>query len=75
VRDLRRVHSHIAALAYPALERAAEAADRGVRPAPAARFVAETTPAGDLDDHHEMTPHQEGAPHQYGKAGLRKEVQ
>ena len=29
VRDLRRVHSHIAALAYPVLERAAEPDDRG----------------------------------------------
>src|SRR5712691_1652903 len=28
VRDLRRVHSHIAALAYPVLERAAEKHDR-----------------------------------------------
>jgi hypothetical protein len=28
IRDLRRVHSHIAALAYPVLERAAEAGDR-----------------------------------------------
>jgi phosphate:Na+ symporter len=27
VRDLRRVHSHIAALAYPVLERATEAGD------------------------------------------------
>ena len=36
VRDLRRVHSHIAALAYPVLERAAEAADRRVRAAPIA---------------------------------------
>jgi len=33
VRDLRRVHSHIAALAYPVLERAAEGTDRGIRPA------------------------------------------
>ena len=49
VRDLRRVHSHIAALAYPVLERAAESADRTVRPAPvaAAGFVAETASAGD----------------------------
>jgi phosphate:Na+ symporter len=28
IRDLRRVHSHIEALAYPVLERAAESGDR-----------------------------------------------
>ena len=33
VRDLRRVHSHIAALAYPVIERAAGGADRGDRAA------------------------------------------
>jgi phosphate:Na+ symporter len=32
VRDLRRVHSHIAALAYPVLERAAEKPDRDADP-------------------------------------------
>ena len=32
VRDLRRVHSHIAALAYPVLERAAEKPDRDAEP-------------------------------------------
>ena len=32
VRDLRRVHSHIAALAYPVLERAAEGGDRDGSP-------------------------------------------
>jgi phosphate:Na+ symporter len=31
-RDLRRVHSHIAALAYPVLERAAENDDRNAEP-------------------------------------------
>jgi phosphate:Na+ symporter len=36
VRDLRRVHSHIAALAYPVLERAAENEGRDAGPAPAA---------------------------------------
>jgi phosphate:Na+ symporter len=30
LRDLRRVHSHIAALAYPVIERASEAGDRDV---------------------------------------------
>jgi phosphate:Na+ symporter len=54
VRDLRRVHSHIAALAYPVLERAAGDADRSGRPTPvaAARPVAETAPAGDPGNHH-----------------------
>jgi phosphate:Na+ symporter len=36
VRDLRRVHSHIAALAYPVLERAAESEGRDADPAPTA---------------------------------------
>jgi phosphate:Na+ symporter len=36
VRDLRRVHSHIAALAYPVLERAAESEGRDAGAAPAA---------------------------------------
>jgi phosphate:Na+ symporter len=36
VRDLRRVHSHIAALAYPVLERAAESEGRDAGPVPAA---------------------------------------
>ena len=35
VRDLRRVHSHIAALAYPVLERAAESEGHDAGPAPA----------------------------------------
>ncbi|MBV8133763.1 MAG: Na/Pi cotransporter family protein [Alphaproteobacteria bacterium] len=54
VRDLRRVHSHIAALAYPVLERAAESVDRRARPASvaAARLAAETAPAGDSGDRH-----------------------
>jgi phosphate:Na+ symporter len=34
VRDLRRVHSHIAALAYPVLEFAAEKDDDGAEPSP-----------------------------------------
>jgi phosphate:Na+ symporter len=34
IRDLRRVHSHIAALAYPVLERAAESDGRDAGPAP-----------------------------------------
>jgi phosphate:Na+ symporter len=36
VRDLRRVHSHIAALAYPVLERAAESEGGDADPAPEA---------------------------------------
>jgi phosphate:Na+ symporter len=35
-RDLRRVHSHIAALSYPVLERAGESGDRDAEEAPAA---------------------------------------
>jgi len=52
VRDLRRVHSHIAALAYPVLERAAEGVDRRVRPAPAAptTLAAEEERAAALGD-------------------------
>jgi phosphate:Na+ symporter len=43
VRDLRRVHSHIAALAYPALERAVESegGDAGPAPADATRALSE----------------------------------
>jgi phosphate:Na+ symporter len=43
VRDLRRVHSHIAALAYPVLERAAESEgqDAGPTPATATRALSE----------------------------------
>ena len=36
IRDLRHVHSHIAALAYPVLERAAESEGRDAGAAPAA---------------------------------------
>jgi phosphate:Na+ symporter len=52
VRDLRRVHSHIAALAYPVLERAAGGADRSAAPAPVGdtRFVVETAPVTDPGD-------------------------
>src|SRR5260370_9840891 len=38
VRDLRRVHSHIAALAYPVLERAAEYNNRDTEAAAARRL-------------------------------------
>ncbi len=52
VRDLRRVHSHIAALAYPVIERAAGGADRGDRPALVSPIglVAQTGPTADLAD-------------------------
>ena len=36
IRDLRRVHSHIAALSYPVLERAGESGNRDTEEAPAA---------------------------------------
>ncbi len=36
IRDLRRVHSHIAALSYPVLERAGESSDRDTEGTPAA---------------------------------------
>jgi len=54
VRDLRRVHSHIAALAYPVLERASGGGDRGAGPPPigATRLVAETAPTRDAGDRH-----------------------
>jgi len=54
VRDLRRVHSHIAALAYPVLERAADGSDRGDGPAPLAaeRLVAEPQPAAEPGNRH-----------------------
>jgi phosphate:Na+ symporter len=35
IRDLRRVHSHIAALSYPVLERAGESSDRDIEEMPA----------------------------------------
>jgi phosphate:Na+ symporter len=52
VRDLRRVHSHIAALAYPVIERAAGSADRRDRPALASPtgLVAPAGPTADLAD-------------------------
>jgi len=52
VRDLRRVHSHIAALAYPVLERAAEKGDRdaGMTPVPAATLAVEEERAAALGD-------------------------
>jgi phosphate:Na+ symporter len=54
VRDLRRVHSHIAALAYPVLERAADGSDRGAGPAPVAaeRLVAGPEPAAEPGNRH-----------------------
>ena len=52
VRDLRRVHSHIAALAYPVLERAAETGDRGADRTPLAEtaLAAEDERAAALGD-------------------------
>jgi phosphate:Na+ symporter len=52
VRDLRRVHSHIAALAYPVLERAAETGDREADLAPGASttLAAEEEGAAALGD-------------------------
>ena len=52
VRDLRRVHSHIAALAYPVLERAAETGDRDADLAPVAptTLAAEEERAAALGD-------------------------
>jgi phosphate:Na+ symporter len=54
VRDLRRVHSHIAALAYPVLERAVGGADRSAAPAPLGdtRLVVETEPVTDPGTRH-----------------------
>jgi hypothetical protein len=51
---LRRVHSHIAALAYPVLERATGGGDRsaGPRPVGATRLVIETVPMRDAGDCH-----------------------
>jgi phosphate:Na+ symporter len=53
VRDLRRVHSHIAALAYPVLERTAETGDRETDLAPVAptTLAAEEEGAAALGDH------------------------
>jgi phosphate:Na+ symporter len=54
VRDLRRVHSHIAALSYPVLERTGESSDRDTEAAPAAVAAAHPAPLdrseGPLDD-------------------------
>jgi phosphate:Na+ symporter len=52
VRDLRRVHSHIAALAYPVLERAAETGDRDtdLTPLAATTLAAEEERAAALGD-------------------------
>jgi phosphate:Na+ symporter len=50
IRDLRRVHSHIAALAYPVLERAAESADYDVEPAPAPARTSSVEAAAADDD-------------------------
>ena len=52
VRDLRRVHSHIAALAYPVLERAAENDHRDIELAPVAAttVAAEIGPAAERAD-------------------------
>ena len=54
VRDLRRVHSHIAALAYPVLERAAAGEDSGDRPTPlaAAGLLADAAQVTDRRDRH-----------------------
>ena len=54
VRDLRRVHSHIAALAYPVLERAAAGEDSGDRPTPlaAAGLLADVAQVTDRRDRH-----------------------
>jgi phosphate:Na+ symporter len=54
IRDLRRVHSHIAALAYPVLERAAETGDRdaGLMPVAATTLSAEEERAEATGDHH-----------------------
>jgi phosphate:Na+ symporter len=52
VRDLRRVHSHIAALAYPVLERAAEGVDRRAQTVPLATTggVGQARPAAEFGD-------------------------
>jgi phosphate:Na+ symporter len=53
-RDLRRVHSHIAALAYPVLERAAAGEDSGdqLMPPAAAQLLADAAEATDPADRH-----------------------
>src|SRR6202048_4537327 len=54
VRDLRRVHSHIAALSYPVLERAGDSSDRDTEEAPAAAAADNPAPldgsGGPVDD-------------------------
>jgi phosphate:Na+ symporter len=54
VRDLRRVHSHIAALAYPVLERAAEGVDRRAQTVPLSTTggVGQARPAAEFGDRH-----------------------
>lgn len=44
IRDLRRVHSHIAALSYPILERAGESGDRDIEEMLAATGADHPTP-------------------------------
>ena len=50
IRDLRRVHSHIAALAYPVLERAAESDEYDTLPEPVARGTASMEATSARDD-------------------------
>jgi phosphate:Na+ symporter len=50
IRDLRRVHSHIAALAYPVLERAVESSDYDAAPASAAPGAASVEVASARND-------------------------
>jgi phosphate:Na+ symporter len=50
IRDLRRVHSHIAALAYPVLERAAESGDYDAVPVSVARGTASVEVASTRDE-------------------------
>jgi phosphate:Na+ symporter len=54
VRDLRRVHSHIAALAYPVVERAAEGVDRRAQTVPLSTTggVGQARPAAEFGDRH-----------------------
>ena len=54
IRDLRRVHSHIAALAYPVLERAAETGDRdaGLMSVAPTTLAADTERVAATGDHH-----------------------
>jgi phosphate:Na+ symporter len=54
VRDLRRVHSHIAALAYPVVERAAEGVDRRAQTVPLSTTggVGQARSAAEFGDRH-----------------------